>query len=412
MDSDLIDTITNFANNKTQLQAAHQRAAEALGLSSAAPPLENGCAATLSSMLIACGVDVPLTLGAGHLVQRLGGNNDKSRRWQHIEVGQQQAGDVGVTYDRKMPSGADHLYLVAQRIDADKMLVADNKQSVPHPRLASGGGETPTEYFLRPSSAQGTPGVPVKESARVKVPLTATQRENILQIAAYSEVARYDWPRRGVAPIGYIKGMALAYAQVYQSWREHDDICMTMARAANGNEIKADALDWYGEQFTALGMKNGDDGADTLRHLFVLLTGLGMRESSGRYCEGRDRAAYNVDADTAEAGLFQTSYNLIGDNKMVRNLFEAYTNSTELLSTFQEGVHCRPGDMENQGVDKNGLKFQQLSKTCPAFAVELAAVGLRLNRRHWGPINRKEAALRPECDWMLLQVQHAVDQTG
>ena len=48
---------------------------------------------------------------------------------------------------------------------------------------------------------------------------------------------------------------------------------------------------------------------DTLRHLFVLLTGLDMRESSGRCCEGRDLSASNTTADTAEAGLFQQSWN-------------------------------------------------------------------------------------------------------
>ena len=154
-----------------------------------------------------------------------------------------------------------------------------------------------------------------------------------------------------------------------------------------------------------------EDGADTLRHLYVLLTGLGMRESSGRYCEGRDMDADNTAANTAEAGLFQSSYNLIGKSALMQQLFASYAGSTELLSVFQEGVHCKPGDLENHGSEKNGLAFQQLSKSCPAFAVELAALGLRLRRRLWGPINGKTAELRFECDWMLLQVQHAVKQS-
>ena len=40
-----------------------------------------------------------------------------------------------------------------------------------------------------------------------------------------------------------------------------------------------------------------------------LLLGLGMRESSGNYSEGRDMSASNVTGDTAEAGLFQQSWN-------------------------------------------------------------------------------------------------------
>ena len=52
-------------------------------------------------------------------------------------------------------------------------------------------------------------------------------------------------------------------------------------------------------------MDNDAAGVDTVRHLFVLLIGLGMRESSGKYCEGRDKSASNRSAETAEAGLFQ-----------------------------------------------------------------------------------------------------------
>ena len=43
-------------------------------------------------------------------------------------------------------------------------------------------------------------------------------------------------------------------------------------------------------------MRNDVSGTDTLRHLFVLMIGLGMRESSGRYCEGRDQSASNTSA--------------------------------------------------------------------------------------------------------------------
>lgn len=239
--------------------------------------------------------------------------------------------------------------------------------------------------------------------------LPAELQKTILDIAAHSRLARYRWPDRSVAPAGYIKGMALAFAKAYRNWRQGDATAQAMAAAAHGNNDN-DALDWYAEQFAALGMQNNRDGADTLRHLYVLLTGLGMRESSGRYCEGRDRGANNRDADTAEAGLFQSSYNLIGHSTMMRQLYASYDGSTELRSVFQEGVHCKPDDLENHGVEADGRAFQHLSKSCPAFAVELAALGLRHNRRHWGPINNREAELRVECDSMLQQVQHAVEQ--
>ncbi|MCX7294013.1 hypothetical protein [Janthinobacterium sp.] len=414
MDKQLIDQIIAAANSDARLHAAQLRTAVALGLENAQPPLHNGCAATLSALLISAGVEIPFTLGAGHLAQRLGGSGSLSRRWQRIDVGEQQAGDVGVTYDLKSPPGADHIYLVAERLDADAMRIADNQQAQTHTRYASGKDKTPTAYFLRPSglaidaAAPAISAVPLP--AHLPAQLPAKLQATILEIAAHSEVARYDWPKRGVAPAGYIKGMALAFAKAYHNLSIGDATAVAMAAAAQEHNTSTDALAWYHEQFAALGMQNDKDGADTLRHLYVLLTGLGMRESSGRYCEGRDKGASNTAADTAEAGLFQSSYNLIGHSAMMSKLFASYAGSTELLSVFQEGVHCKPGDLENHGSEKNGLAFQQLSKSCPAFAVELAALGLRLRRQLWGPINGKSAELRFECDWMLQQVQHAVKQ--
>jgi hypothetical protein len=30
-------------------------------------------------------------------------------------------------------------------------------------------------------------------------------------------------------------------------------------------------------------------------------------------------------------------------------------------------------------------------------------------RKHWGPINRRQAQIRPECDALFSQVQAAID---
>jgi hypothetical protein len=79
------------------------------------------------------------------------------------------------------------------------------------------------------------------------------------------------------------------------------------------------------------------------------------------------------------------------------------------VEIFKEGVTCPSQDWENYGEGK-GKEFQRLSKACPAFAVEFATVGLRHLRRHWGPINRLEAEIRPEANIMLLEVQNIVDK--
>ena len=241
--------------------------------------------------------------------------------------------------------------------------------------------------------------------------LISAELDKIIQVAATSQIAHYNWLDRGVAPLGYIKGMAVVYGKVYCKLKAGDAAAKEMAKANIGNADK-DALSYYDERFSKLGMNNDTAGVDTLRHLFVLLIGLGMRESSGCYCEGWDRSGtpQPQTADTAEAGLFQTSYNARSANPLLPNLFQQYlANPSGYLEIFKEGVSCSDTDLKNAG-EGDGKEFQRLSKACPAFAAEFAAVGLRNVRKHWGPINRKEVELRPECDAMLIEVQKVVDQ--
>src|SRR5205807_3505910 len=139
-----------------------------------------------------------------------------------------------------------------------------------------------------------------------------------------------------------------------------------------------------------------------------LLIGLGMRESSGQYCAGRDTSEENTAADTAEAGLFQMSWNAHAASPLITQLFSRYSDNPEgFLSIFQEGVSCSHGDYANYG-EGVGAAFQALCKSCPAFAAESAAVGLRVLRSHWGPLNSRAAEIRPEADVLLQQVQGVV----
>lgn len=240
---------------------------------------------------------------------------------------------------------------------------------------------------------------------------TASQpTDKIIQIAATSDIARFSWKDRGVAPAGYIKGMALVYSRVYCKLKKSDAAATDMAKAKSA-DAERDALAWYSDVFDAAGMNNSAAGSDTLRHLFVLLIGLGMRESSGKYCEGRDTSTSNTTADTAEAGLFQTSFNARAASPLLPTLFSQYSaNPSGFVEVFKEGVRCTTANLENFG-SGDGKEFQRLSKSCPAFAAEFAAVGLRHTRKHWGPITRKAAEVRTECDTMLRQVQAVVDAT-
>ncbi|MBS0485408.1 MAG: hypothetical protein JSS06_09395 [Proteobacteria bacterium] len=140
MDRNNIPKLIKLGSSTTDLAQAQSVAR------SAWPPFpHNGCAANLSALLQLAGIDVPMTLGAGKLAHIL----NSRRGWVQIAVGEQTAGDIGVTFDDNAIPGADHIYLVVQTVGTDEMIVADNQDTRPHRRFASGHGRTPTEYFLR-----------------------------------------------------------------------------------------------------------------------------------------------------------------------------------------------------------------------------------------------------------------------
>jgi hypothetical protein len=182
-----------------------------------------------------------------------------------------------------------------------------------------------------------------------------------------------------------------------------------MARA-NTDDPDIDALAWYNGIFIENGMGNNISGEDTLRHLFVLLMGLGMRESSGQHCCGRDQSATNVESDTCEAGLFQTSWNINTCSDLIQGVFDQYTQNQNLcaLNIFSENVSCSESNWECYG-SGDGYMYQLTAKSCPQFAVESTAIGLRNRRQHWGPINRYEVEIMPEADAMFRTIQDLLE---
>ncbi len=419
MDRDLLGRLLEIARSRAEYEAVQSDAAALLAEYGVEWP-HNGCAANLSTLLRHAGIDVPPTVGAGRLAYLLGGRIG-SRNWDHVPVGSQQPGDVGVTFDETPPDGSDHVYLVVECHGDDRMTIADNQAPTLHDRRASGrpvpGGtaKTPTDYFLRAPMA----GAPIADLARIasfaKLSEAATPSEldpvdEVIGLARKSPLMTYEWANRGRAPAGYLKGMAVAWARTYAKWKNGDPAALAMAAAEKGAPA-TDALSWYSDLFADEGMSNSTAGADTLRHLFVLLTGLGMRESSGRYCEGRDRSANNTSATTAEAGLFQMSWNAAGFDPLMKTIYAEYKDRTDLIEVFKEGVTAKRSDLENFGKG-DGFEFQRLAKSCPAFAVEFAALGLRFGRKHWGPIKAREAELRRDCDSLFRAVQDLVDARG
>jgi uncharacterized protein (TIGR02594 family) len=241
--------------------------------------------------------------------------------------------------------------------------------------------------------------------------LTFEQCAAIVSIAQQSDISDFVWDERGVAPVGYTNGMALAFAQTYLKLQAGHPAALEMAKARTDSD--KDALNEYLGKFRALGMSNEKDGIDTLRHLYALMLGSGMRESSGRHCEGRDLSAENTSSDTAEAGLFQTSYNAHSASdpefdQLMAEYSRLENEPTCYLGAFATGVTCSSSEWSSYGSGA-GLEFQDLCKSCPAFAVETHGLTLRNLCNHYGPIIKGEVELRPEADDLFKAVQDYMD---
>lgn len=229
---------------------------------------------------------------------------------------------------------------------------------------------------------------------------------SIIAAAEASSLVDYQWPDRGQSPPGYLSGVALSYAVAYQMLLERNPVAVVMSRQLEDDDI--DALAWYEGELTEIGVEL-DSTVGRLRGLFVLLLGLGMRESSGRYCEGRDMSADNVESDTCEAGLFQTSWNISNASDLFDDLMHEYwQDPTGWLGVFREGISPTANNLDVYGTG-TGARYQFLAKFCPLFACLTTALGLRVLRQHWGPINRREVDVQGAAEDLLYEVQLLVE---
>ena len=226
----------------------------------------------------------------------------------------------------------------------------------------------------------------------------------ITQVAETSAIAQYNWRDRGRAPYGYTAGIACVYGLMVKLLGEGSEDVAEMAQKSRGNPNE-DALTWYAAEFAGAGMDNSTDSINTLRHLFVMILGLGMREASGRYPEGRDQSASNVQSDTAEAAFCQTSWDIHPASDDIPPLLGVFwENPNGFLEVFQKGVTLKSSDLGNYGTG-NGAKYQFLAKFCPSFHAMVTALGMRYRRKHWGPINNKAVEIRRDADTMLKEIE-------
>ncbi|MEO5668515.1 MAG: hypothetical protein ABIR96_10685 [Bdellovibrionota bacterium] len=250
------------------------------------------------------------------------------------------------------------------------------------------------------------PGTPPDNSHETPADMASVISE-ISKIASASSCASYSWKNRGRAPAGYVNGMAVTFAKSLCRQRAGEGPAKLMASKNTANSEK-DAITWFESTFDDAKLEIDVAGADTLRSLFTLGIGLGMRESSGKYCEGYDVSGGASNSAEAEAGPFQTSYNAVNASPELKKLYDEYKADPSkcFLDTFKQGVSCTARGFIGTG---EGLTFQKLAKSCPAFAAEFAMTTLRVIRKHYGPINRKEAEINPSCNKMLDDVQTLVE---
>jgi hypothetical protein len=238
--------------------------------------------------------------------------------------------------------------------------------------------------------------------------------DQIKSMAQNSSCINYSWKNRGRAPAGYIKGVALSFARSLCRLNSFaitpSPLVLIMSKADSQNDAK-DALTHYQNIFSLIPIKTNSAGLESLRATYALEMGLGMRESSGAYCEGWDKSAGgNRPSSAGEAGLFQTSYDSISSSIELSKLYNEYKtgpSSRCFLETYKQGASCSNSATLGTGT---GADFQVFTKSCPAFASEYTATMLRIARAHYGPINRREAEVVPACNQLLINVEDLVNR--
>lgn len=270
-----------------------------------------------------------------------------------------------------------------------------------------GCSTVPKEEVIKDKEEVILPPVVVQPEQPAKPPIDAdTHIKKLMDIGAKSSCAKYNWKDRGVATAGYMKGLPVSYAK---------SLCRPIPGVSRQpvSNSAGDVLNNYADIFKAMGIVN-TGGLETYRNTFAIIIGLGMRESNGNYCAGKDSTMDFSEGDTAEAGIYQTSYNVISANKVAKDIYEAYKKDESkcLLGIYKEGTSKAYCDKNSKtwGTGE-GAKYQQLVKRCPALSVDTALTTVRFSggpKGHYAPLRQKVAEVKPQCIDMLQEVEKYV----
>jgi hypothetical protein len=214
---------------------------------------------------------------------------------------------------------------------------------------------------------------------------------------------------------GFYYGVVDSFAR--SMCRPNDGIKKPMLSGA-GSRDAINKFDFIPELSSVVkGKSENKDNDRVLIATYSILLTEGMLESNGNFREGRDVTAKNQSSDAAEAGLFQTSNDihqqLIGFGDRAANdgllaLEKEYERNPKacMTQTFSEGMHQ---DKNRDDVAGSGARFQKLLRSCPALAVEHAAITIRHYMGHYGPIKRGTA--KPGCEKMLSEAYDYVNRS-
>lgn len=250
--------------------------------------------------------------------------------------------------------------------------------------------------------------IPVKidpiPSPPIVPPKAVASIDDLKAIGGKNSCLSYKWNERGQMPRAFAQGMTIAYARAICNQDRSD---VKIVSVPPSGDKRNDVLVQYGFKTAA--------GLESLRKTYQLLFGLGMWESSGKHCCGKDASQNFNDADSAEAGAFQASYGARSHSPELQKLYIKYlTDKTKCyLDVFSDQVSCTSKDAKSWGSGE-GTKFQELSKQCPMFSVEYAAV---LSRVYGGSLGEfstyrdKDAEVRPECEDLLKQIEKFVESS-
>lgn len=232
---------------------------------------------------------------------------------------------------------------------------------------------------------------PAKPPETVSAP--ADQKE-ITALALASSCAKASFSGQGVPPSGYIRGISLTFARA---------VCHP---ERDGSKIASQPLGDAGKDALA---HYGLTDDDRLAAVYALMIGSAARESSWRWCVGKDAGASNTSAETCEAGLYQTSYNSRSASSALPKLFAEFrSNASGCFAAEYKGTStCSDSNLKNWGTG-DGVEFQRLSKACPGFATEYASVMFRTSRKHYGPLNTQKAEFKPVCRDMFAKIRQAI----